>query len=142
MAEIGLKSIYLRFPCGWPFIAPPAVRLTGGAICRRRNWRLHYFFVPKFFGFFFCPSTPILKGLFAAIHNWPIFFLIFISNTLGKPKNNLAESGCPKIRLPKKNFFGPNFFEFFFCPSTPILKGLFAAFQNWPFFYIFFLATH
>ena len=27
----GFKSIYLRFPCGVPFIAPPAVRLTGGA---------------------------------------------------------------------------------------------------------------
>ena len=31
MALIGLKSIYLRFPCGVPFIAQPAVRLTGGA---------------------------------------------------------------------------------------------------------------
>ena len=31
MALIGLKSIYLRFPCGVPFIAPPAVQLTGGA---------------------------------------------------------------------------------------------------------------
>ena len=36
--EIGLKSKYLRFPCGWPFIAPHAVRLTGGAICRRPKW--------------------------------------------------------------------------------------------------------
>ena len=37
MAPIGLKSIYLRVPCGWPLIAPPAVWLTaahqvGGAI--------------------------------------------------------------------------------------------------------------
>ena len=31
MALIGVKSIYPRVPCGWPFIAPPAVRLTGGA---------------------------------------------------------------------------------------------------------------
>ena len=27
---------------------------------------------------------------------------LFFRNALGKPKNNLAESGCPKIRLPKK----------------------------------------
>ena len=44
MALIGLKSIYLRFPCGWPFIVPPAVRLTGGAICRRPKWAFINFF--------------------------------------------------------------------------------------------------
>ena len=38
MALNDLKSIYLRFPCGWPFIAPHADRLPGGAICRRPKW--------------------------------------------------------------------------------------------------------